>query len=187
MRKQLAMVGVVRGFGVPVMLQHLLDSHTVVIVLEVQRPVLSNHLLQLAACRPGECPCTVVQRIANGVVGNGGTVVRGQLVLPIRITIGVRNRLNRSAQRTGSVSILRLAQDVAAAIVAVDPGSVLMRIIYADQLSQCIIGIGRSQITTLFRDDVAAGIVGILERNAILGDPPKGKCSAAELLRSKTN
>ena len=116
-RQQLSVVGVVRGFWVPVMLQYLLDSHTVVIVLEVQRPIFSNHLLQLAACRPGERPRAVVQRILDCVIGNGSASVRSQFVFSAAVAIGVRNSLNRGTQRTSGVSILRLAGDAAAVVV----------------------------------------------------------------------
>ena len=169
-RQQLAVVGVVRGFGVPVMLQYLLDSHTVMIVLEVQRPVFSNHLLQLAACRPGERPCTVVQRSANGVVGTGSAVVRSQLVLPIRIAVGIRNSFQHRADRTSSESILHLGGDVSATVVVVHPGRILMRIVHTDQLAQGVVDIGRGQRAALLGNDVASAVVGVLEGNTILGD-----------------
>ena len=68
------------------------------------------------------------------------------------------------------VGILRLASDVTAAIVAVDPGSVLMGIVHADQLAQRVIGVGGGQVSALLGDNVSAGIVLVLEGNAVLGD-----------------
>ena len=45
-----------------------------------------------------------------------------------------------------------------------------MRVIYSDQLSQRVVDVGRGQVPALLGDDVAASVVGILERDAIMGD-----------------
>ena len=45
-----------------------------------------------------------------------------------------------------------------------------MRIIHTYQLTQRIVGIGCGQCTALLRNDIAAGIVGVFEGNAVLGD-----------------
>ena len=145
------------------MLQHLLDTHAVVVVLEGQCLSFSAHPLQLSAGLPLICPHTIIQRIANGIVGDGLAIVAGQLVLPITVTIRIRDSLLRTAQRTGGVGILHLTGDVAATVVVVHPGRIFMRIIHPNQLAQRIIGVGRSQTATLLRDDVAAAIVGVLE------------------------
>ena len=164
------MVGVVRRLRIPTMLQHLLNAHTVVVVLEGERLSFAGHLLELSANCPLIRPTAIVQRIADCIIGNGSAVVRGQLVLPVAVVIGVRNRLNRSSQRASGVSILRLAENIPAAIVVIDPRRIFMRIVDTNQLSQCIIGISCGQVATLLGDDVAAGIVGVLERNSILGN-----------------
>ena len=44
-RKQLAMISIVRRLRIPAMLQHLLNAHTVVVVLEGERLSVSGHLL----------------------------------------------------------------------------------------------------------------------------------------------
>ena len=170
MRQQLSVVGVVRGFWVPVMLKHLLDSHTIVVILKRQCLTVVAHTLQLAACLPLIPPGTVVQRIADCVISNGSVVVRSQLVLPVRIAMSLRNRLNRSSQRAGGVDILHLADDVAATIVVIDPRRILMRIIHSDQLSQRIVDVGGGQISALFRCNIAQIIIRILERDSILGN-----------------
>ena len=164
------MVSIIRRFGIPAVLQHFPDAHTVVVVLERQRLSVSGHLLELSSDCPFVRPASIIERIADCIIGNGSTVVSGQLVLPIRIAVGIRNAFQRRADRTGSVSILHFAQDVAATIIVVHPGRIFMRIVHANQLPQRIVGIGRSQIAALFRDDIAAGIVGVLERNPILGN-----------------
>ncbi len=45
MRKQLAMVGIVRRLRIPAVLQHLLNAHTIVVVLEGERLPVAGHLL----------------------------------------------------------------------------------------------------------------------------------------------
>lgn len=150
------------------MLQHLLDAHTIVVVLEGERLSVSGHLLQLSANRPFVSPATIIQRIADCIIRNRGTIVRSQLILPIRIAVSIRNGFQRRADRAGGIRILHLAQDIPAAIIVVNPRRILMRIIHTDELSQRIISVGSSQITSLFRDDVASIVVGILERDAVL-------------------
>ena len=65
--------------------------------------------------------------------------MRSQFAFSAVVAIGVRNSLNHGTQRTSGVSILRLAGDVPAAIVIIDPRRILMRIVHSNQLSQCII------------------------------------------------
>ena len=64
-RKQLAMIGVIRGFRIPAVLQHLLDAHTVVVVLEGERLPFAGHLLQLTTDCPFVRPDAIIQRIAD--------------------------------------------------------------------------------------------------------------------------
>ena len=65
MRHQLAVIGVIRRFGVPAMLQHLLNTHTVVVVLEGEGLSFAGHFLELATNRPFIRPTTIIQRIAD--------------------------------------------------------------------------------------------------------------------------
>ena len=133
-RKQLAMVSAVRGFRIPAVLQHLLDTHTVVVVLEGERLPFAGHLLELSADCPFIRPTAIVQRVADCIVGNGGAVVRRQLILPIRIAVSIRNRLNSRADSAGGIGVAYLAGDVSAVIVVVNPSGILMRIIYSNRL-----------------------------------------------------
>ena len=59
------MVGVVRRLRIPTMLQHLLNAHTVVVVLEGERLSFAGHFLELATNRPFIRPTTIIQRIAD--------------------------------------------------------------------------------------------------------------------------
>ena len=65
MRKQLAVVGVIRRFGIPTVLEHLLNAHTVVVVFEGERLSVSGHLLELSSDCPFVRPATIIQRIAD--------------------------------------------------------------------------------------------------------------------------
>ena len=72
-----------------------LHTHTVVIVLEQYARAFRAHLLGLTAGLPCVHPRSVVQRVANRVIGDRLAVVTGQLVLPVGIAIDVEDRLNR--------------------------------------------------------------------------------------------
>ena len=169
-RKQLAVVGVIRGFRIPAVFQHLLDTHTVVVVLEGQGLSVAGHFPKLSADCPFIRPASIVQRVTDCVISNGSAIVCGQLILPVGIAVGIRNGFQRCADRAGSIRILRLAENISATIIAVDPRRILMRIIDSDQLSQCIIGVGGGQISALFRCNIAQIIIRILERDSVLGN-----------------
>ena len=65
MRHQLAVVGVIRRFRIPTVLEYLLDTHTVVVVLEGERLPFAGHLLQLTTDCPFVRPDAIIQRIAD--------------------------------------------------------------------------------------------------------------------------
>ena len=94
------------------------DAHALGVVDEGGGDAGLAHLLELAAILPGVGPGAVAGGIANGVVGNSRAIVSGELVLTVRVAIGVVNRLEGGA---GGVRIPGLAQDVAAAVIFVDP------------------------------------------------------------------
>ena len=59
------------------------------------------HAAHLASLRLGVIPGTVIKRIANSVIGDGSAVERRQLVLPVRVPVGIAVRLYRRADRVG--------------------------------------------------------------------------------------
>lgn len=65
MRQQLAVVGVVRGFRILTVLQHLLNTHAIVVILEGERLPFAGHLLELATNRPFIRPTAIIQWIAD--------------------------------------------------------------------------------------------------------------------------
>ena len=83
MGEQLAMVNIVGGFRIPRLFHDLLHAHAIVVILERYARAFRTYLLELAARFPSVVPRSVVQRIADCVVGDRLTVVAGQLVLPV--------------------------------------------------------------------------------------------------------
>ncbi len=79
------------------------DAQAVLIVRVADTRTIFAHTLQLPTLGPGVRPGAVVQRVANGVVGNGASIVDRQLVLPVGVAVGESVGLHRGAQRAGGV------------------------------------------------------------------------------------
>ena len=126
MGEQLAVVGIIGGFGVPRLLHDLLNTHTVVIVLERYARTLRAHLLQLAAGLPRVRPRPIIGRITDCIVGDRLTVVRRQFVLPVAVAVDVGDRFNCRVHRTRGVGVLDLGSDVPSAVVVVNPRCILI-------------------------------------------------------------
>ncbi len=54
-----------------------------------QTAVDLTHGCQLTAVLPGVCPRAVIQRVANGVIGDSCPIVRSQQILPVAVTVRV--------------------------------------------------------------------------------------------------
>ena len=67
--------------------RRLLQPHAVLIIIEVNRVAVLNHVLQLAALAPSVRPSVVLQRIANRVIGDDLAVERGQFILPVCVAV----------------------------------------------------------------------------------------------------
>ena len=110
---------------------------------------------QLAALLPCEGHAPVAQGVANGIVGNGLTVVGGQQVLPCAVAVGIGHRLPGSG----------LAEDVAPGVIGVSGSLSRDRVHILRQPVHGVIGIASDPAgcTVGFRDggDVAVGIVGV--------------------------
>ena len=106
------MVSIIRRFGIPAVLQHFPDAHTVVVVLERQRLSFSGHLLELSADCPFVRPASIVQRIADRIIRDRSAIVCGQFVLPIidngRLSEKLRKRLCAMHIAAGSAFIAHL-------------------------------------------------------------------------------
>lgn len=77
-------------------------------------------MLKLAAHLPRVCPSPIVQRIADGIVGDCLAVIAGQHVLPVAVAVDVRDRFNRRAHYSHGVGILDLGNAVEKATIVMD-------------------------------------------------------------------
>ena len=131
---------------------------------------------QPAARFPVVRPRAVIQRVANGVVGNGLAIVRRQLVLPVAVRIAVRNRLQRGSQRARGIRVPHLAGDVPAQVVVVHPRGArasarrIVRVVHARELTKAVVCVGRRNSFARFAQDVAHIVIRIAEVHAILRD-----------------
>ena len=110
--KQLAAQIVVCRFGMRACLHDLLHAHTVVVILEGERLPFAGHFLELATNRPFVRPATIIQRVTDCVISNGGSVIRRQIVLPIidngRLSEKLRKQLCAMHIAAGSAFIAHL-------------------------------------------------------------------------------
>ncbi len=156
---------------------HLLHPQAILIVDEAERFAALAHALQLTSLGPGIGPSAITQRVTNSVIGNGGTVERRQLVLPVRIAIGVAVGFHRRANGARCIRISGLAQDVAAQIVGIHPSGAaaacrgVMRVVSADQLSQLVINIGDLLHAIADSDDISAVVVDVAQVSAHREEP----------------
>ena len=102
----------------------------------------AGHLLQLAAVLPTVAPCAVIGKIADLVRCQHLSIIAGQRVLPRAVAITIGDGIQCCAQRAGGVGILRLAEDIAAVVVGVDPRLARRLIVLAGQLVEAVVGIG---------------------------------------------
>ena len=68
-----------------------------------------GHGGKLSAMPPCIRPRSVIQRIANAVVGDGLAVIGRQLIAPVAVAVGVGDGVGGSAQRTGGIGIFLAA------------------------------------------------------------------------------
>ena len=114
MRDQLAVQRVLCRCYLAAARHLLLRPQAVVVVLELHGHAALAHLLELAALLPGVRPSPIIERVANGVVGDRLPVIRGQLVLPVAVRVRIGNGVYR---RAGGEGVVRLGGDVPAAVV----------------------------------------------------------------------
>ena len=165
-----------------------LYPQAILVVGEADRFAALAHALQLTSLGPGISPGTVTYRIANGIVGDGCTIVRRQLVLPVGIAVGEAVRPDRSTDRTDGVGIGSLAQNVAAQIIGIHPSRAIaacrgvIGIVGSDQLAQQIVGIADRLDAIADADDVARIVIAIGQRRARLGNGLYQRRSAARAM-----
>ncbi len=132
----------------------LLHPQTFGIVDETSGGVRIAHLLKLAAILPGESPgigapyvsrfCACLNRIANGVVFNGCSVVVNQLVFP-DVIISIGHSFQDGSQCFRGVVIPFLVQNITAAVIFIRPSGAVRAaggvvfIVHTNQLAQGIV------------------------------------------------
>ena len=84
---------------------------------------------------PGIGPAVIDQRIAYGVIGDGLSVVGGELVLPVRISIGIGDSGKDSTQDTSRIGVFFFLQDVPACIVGVGDGLACVSVVFPDDFA----------------------------------------------------
>ena len=119
--------------------------------------------------RPSHVPAEIARRVADGVVGDGLTVVGRQQITPRAVAVGVADRIERRAKLAGGVVIFALTQDIAAGIIFVGKRLALRRAVVANQLVFTIVGILFAQRIVLVRmpcafgSNIAIGIIHIIQ------------------------
>ena len=83
----------------------------------------------------------VLQRIPRGIVGNGCTVIFGQLVLPVGVPVGIAVCLGGCSADGGPrlVGVLLHRGQISSQVIGVGDGFVQVLIILPDQLIQVVI------------------------------------------------
>lgn len=101
----------------------------------------AGHLLQLAAVLPTVAPCAVIGKIADLVRCQHLSIIAGQRVLLRAVAITIGDGIQCRTQRAGGVGILRLAEDIAAVVVGVDPRLARRLIVLAGQLVEAVVDV----------------------------------------------
>ena len=121
----------------------------------------AGHLLQLAAMLPTVAPCAVVGQVTDGIGGQCLSVVAGEQILPCAVAVAVGDGIQRRAQRARGVGILRLAEDVAAVVVGVDPRLARRLIVLAGQLVEAVVDVAGGVGAVGDGGDVPTTVVGV--------------------------
>ena len=86
-------------------------THTVGIVGVVPGGAISGHGGELPSMLPGIAPCTVIERIAHTVIGNGCASVGSEQISPTAVTVGIGNRFQKITQSACAVHVFLTLQD----------------------------------------------------------------------------
>ena len=142
------------------------------------RPRLA-HPRELAAVLPCVRPRAVAQEVADLVRRQALAVDAREQIAPARVAVAVGDGAHRRAEGSGRIGVLRLAQDVPAAVVGIRPRLSRRLIVLADELVEAVVGVGRRALAVGDGRDVPARVVGIgIRRRAGFPRPdlPRGRC-----------
>ena len=121
----------------------------------------AGHLRQLAAMLPSIGPCPVIGQVTDGIGGQCLSIIAGEQILPRAVAIAVGDGIQCRAQRARGVGILRLAEDVAAVVVGVDPRLARRLIVLAGQLVEAVVDVAGGVGAVGYRCNIAPCIVGV--------------------------
>ena len=119
-----------------------------------------GHAHQLAALCPGIRPLAVREQVADLIVLEAAAVVAGQQVAPaaaVRIAIGYR--IQRRAKTACRIGIFALAEYVSCCVVRPGPRFPGGLIVFAGQLTQVVVDIGRRAAICRDRRDIPMIII----------------------------
>ena len=124
------------------------------------RPGLA-HPRELAAVLPCVRPHAVAQEIADLVRRQALAADAREQVAPRGVVVAVVDGTHRRAEGSGRIGVLRLAQDVPAAVVGIRPRLSRRLIVLAHELVKAVVGIGRRALAVGDGRDVPARVVGV--------------------------
>ena len=142
------------------------------------RPGLA-HPCELTAVLPCVRPRAVAQEVADLVRRQALAVDAREQIAPARVAVAVGDGAHRRAEGSGRIGVLRLAQDVPAAVVGIRPRLPRRLVVLPHKLVEAVVGVGRCALAVGDGCDVPARVVGIgIRRRAGFPrlDLPRGRC-----------
>ena len=121
----------------------------------------TRHIPQNTTATPSVTPFTIVAKIADLVRRQPFAIIGGQQIAPLTIPVAIGNGVQCRAQRARGVGILRLAEDIAAVVVGVDPRLARRLIVLAGQLVEAVVDVAGGVGAVGYRCNIAPCIVGV--------------------------
>ena len=136
------------------------------------------HPCQLTPVLPCVRPRAVAQEVADLVCRQALPADARQQIAPTRVAVAVVDGAHRRAEGSGCIGVLRLAQDVPAAVVGLRPRLSCRLIVLAHKLVEAVVGVSRRALAIRDGRDVPTRVVGVgIRRRAGLPRPdlPRGR------------
>ena len=102
-----------------------LDAQTIGVVDKAGVDGAALHPCKLASFGPGIGPSAIGQWVADSIISDGRSVICGELIFPVSITVSVGVSMERSAERAGGIGVIRLGQNIPAKVVGIGPGGTI--------------------------------------------------------------
>ena len=101
----------------------------------------TRHIPQNTTATPSVAPFTIIAKIADLVSRQPFAIIGGQQIAPLTIPVAIGDGVQCRTQRARGIGILRLAEDVAAVVVGVDPRLARRLIVLAGQLVEVVVDV----------------------------------------------